>query len=194
MMRTLTIPPLLGRRFQVDFAQARPPVAPLAWILLAIGAIAVSGALLDFAPRWIEHERLARERSDLQARLDRVPGVARSSARAPDAIGLAQARGVLDELDRPWPALLDQFESIDAPDVHLVQLGVDSRFQTVQLLAEASRLEQVLQYSKQLAGKGPVRSVRLTHHEWRAAPGGRIVLADLSATLGPDSQAGKGSR
>jgi hypothetical protein len=194
MRRAPTVPELLGRRFQVDFAQARPPVAPLAWILLAVGTITLAAALAGFAPRWIEHERLARERSQLQARLDRVPGVARPSARAPDAIGLVQARGVLDQLDRPWPALLDQFESIDAPDVHLVQFVVDARFQTVQLLAEAAQLEQVLRYSKQLAGRGPVRSVRLTHHEWRAAPGGRIVVADLSANLGPDSSAGKGPR
>jgi len=190
----MTIPPLLGRRFQVDFVQARAPVAPLAWLLVAIGAVALAVALADFAPRWLERARLRQESADLQARLDSLPGVSRGPARASDAVGLAQARGVLAELNRPWPALFDQFESIGAPDVHLVQLGIDSRFQTVQMLAEATSLDRVVQFGQQFAGSNPVRSARLTHHEWRNAPAGRVVVADLTADLAPVAPAPRGAR
>lgn len=181
----MKIPSPLGRRFQVDFVQARAPTAPMAWALVALGALALAAALADLAPRWSQRADLRQQIAQLQARLDRVPGVARATTRAPDSIGLAQAQGVLEQLDRPWPELFDQFESIRAPGVHLVQFGVDPRFQTVQVLAEASTLEQVLQYSRELPGRGPVRAVHLTHHEWRSAPVGRIVVASLTVDLAP---------
>lgn len=185
-MRRPLLSSLLGRRFQLDFVQPRAAVPPLSWLLLGAGILALAAALADFVPRWLEHARLVHEIEALQARLDRVPGMARTGSRASDAEGLAQARGVLGELDRPWPALFDQFEDAASQDVHLVQLTVDSRFRTMQLMAEASTLERVLQYSQRLPGKGPVRAVRLTHHEWRNTPSGRIVVADLTVDLGSD--------
>ena len=185
--------PLLGRRFQVDFVQARPAVAPVARLLLAAGVLALAGAVADLAPRWVQRQQLNRQKEQLQSRLERQLGVARPAARA-EVIGLAQARGVLDELDRPWPALFDQLEATRVPGVHLVQLGVDSRFQTAQVLAEASNLEELLQYSQRLAGSGPVQSVRLTHHEWHDAPVGRIVVANLTAELESTASADKGAR
>ena len=198
MLGSVRIASLLGRRFEIDFVQARPPIAPLGWLLLGFGLLALMAALADFAPRWLEHERLLREVEELHLRLDRLPGVARPVSRGSDSTGLAQATGLLGELDHPWPALFDQFESVAVPDVHLVQMAVDSRFQTVQMVAEASTLERVLQYSQQLPGKGPVRAVRLTRHEWRNAPSGRIVVADLTADLvagtPADSLGDKGAR
>ena len=189
----MKILPLLGRRFQVDFIQARPPVAPLAWGCLAAGVLSLAAALADLAPRLALREQLAVRQAELRARLDRLPASVRSTAGA-DVIGLTQARSVLDELDRPWEALFDQLEAARAPEVHLVQLGVDLPFQTVQVVAEAPSLERLLQYSQTLAGNGPVQSVRLTHHEWRNVSVGRVVVASLTAELGPVTMTGKGMR
>jgi len=190
----MNILPLLGRRFQLDFIQARPPVPPLAWGLLAGGVLSLAAALADFAPRLVLREQLGARQTELRARLDHLPTGARSSGDAADVAGFTQARSVLDELDRPWAALFDQLEATRASDVHLIQLGVDPRFQTMQVLAEASSLERVLQYSKKLAGTGPVQSVRLTHHEWRNVPVGKVVVANLTADLGPTLMTGKGIR
>ena len=177
---------LLGRRFQVDFVQDRPPTPPLSWLLLGAGVVTLCAAFADFVPRWLEHARVIHEIEALQAWLDRLAGMARTGLRAADGEGSAQAHGVLGDLGRPWPALFDQFEAAATQDVHLVQFAVDARFRTMQLMAEASTLERVLQYSQQLPGKGPVRAVRLTHHEWRDTPSGRIVVADLTADLTAD--------
>jgi hypothetical protein len=190
-MRTLH---LLGRRFRIDFSQTRPSFPLLAWFLLGAGAVSMLAAVADFAPRWSLHRQLAREEAALQARLELLPGAASSAAHAADPIGLTQARVVLDQLQRPWALLFDQFESVRSRDVHLVQFGVDSSFQTVQVLAEAPKLEQVLQYSRQLDGAGPVRAMRLTHHEWRDSPSGRIVVASLTANLRADVRDGRTPR
>jgi len=185
------IPSLLGRRFRVDFVQTRPQATPLSWLLLAVGTVALTMALAELAPRWIQRDQLQQQKTQLQMRLDRIPGLARTTTRPTDVMGLAQARGVLDELDRPWPELFDQFESTRSAGVHLVQMGVDSRFQTVLVLAEASSLDEVLRYSRELPGKGPVRAVRLTSHEWRSAPVGRIVVANLTIDLTPIGEAAR---
>jgi hypothetical protein len=187
----MTIPPLLGRRFRVDFVQPRPRATPLSWLMVAVGTMSLAIALADLAPRWIQREQLREKKTQLQARLDQMPGLARTAAHPVDAIGLTQARGVLEQLDRPWSELFDQFESTREGGVHLVQLGVDSRFQTALVLAEASSLEQVLRYSRDLSGKGPVRTVRLTNHEWRNAPVGRIVVANLTIDLTPVDEAAR---
>jgi hypothetical protein len=181
----MTIPPLLGQRFRLDFVRPRPRATLLSWLLLAIGTVGFTMALADLAPRWIQRERLHQQKTQLRMRLDRIPGVARTPMHPTDAIGLAQARGVLEQLDRPWPALFDQFEATRGTGVHLVQLGVDARFQTALVLAEASSLDEVLRYSRELPGKGPVRAVRLTNHEWRNAAAGRIVVANLTIDLAP---------
>lgn len=184
-MADIKMPPLLGRRFDVDFARARPAVTPLAWAMLALGGLLLAAAVADFVPHWQRHERLQREQQALRERLERMPGAPRAAAAhsAADTLGQLQARGLLDQLDRPWAALFDRLEAIQAPDVHVVQFGVDPGFHAVQMIAEASTLEHVLQYSQQLAAQAPVRAVRLTRHEWRAAPVGRIVVANLTAEL-----------
>lgn len=178
----MRLPPLLGPRFDADFCASRARAPLAAWLLLAAGMVTLAAALADLAPRWQRREHLSAERSTLEAQVQQLSGPVGASHPA-SATDLVEARTVLGELRRPWKSLFDRFESVDVPRVYLVQLSVDSRFQGVQMLAEASRLDDVLQYSQKLAGDGPVRSVRLTHHEWRAAPGSRVVVANLTAEL-----------
>ena len=181
-------PPWLGPRFDIDFSERRTRPPPLAWAVLALGVLALTGATATLLPRLTERHQLLAERAGLLQRTDQQSGVAAS--RGPSAADLMQARALLDELGRPWKPLFDRFESVDVAKVYLVQLSVDSHFQGAQMIAEAARLEDVLQYSKKLQGDGTVRSVRLTHHEWRNVPGARVIIANLTADLaGADGSA-----
>jgi hypothetical protein len=183
---------LLGPRFDVDFCARRARVPPLAWLLLVAGLICVASALADLVPRWRRLDRLSAQRAAVELQIQQLSGGIVPSHAASTA-DLAEARTVLGDLSRPWKPLFDRFESVDGPKVHLVQLAVDSHFQGMQVLAEASRLDDVLQYSQKLAGDGLVRSVRLTHHEWRAASGTRVVVANLTAELSRVDRASAGS-
>ncbi|MBV8209860.1 MAG: hypothetical protein JO133_07330 [Burkholderiaceae bacterium] len=185
---------LLGRRFQIDFASTRQPVPTLAWLLLLFGLSAAAAVGIDIAPRWQMRERLLSQHADLERRALQT-GLARMPAHAVSPADQAEVHMVLAELQRPWQALFQQFESANVPKVYLVQWSVDSGFRDVQLLAEAAQLDDVLLYSKKLGGDHTVRRVRLTHHEWRSAPVGRVVVANLTAELASDSDAaGEGLR
>lgn len=178
-----------GRRYSIDFAASRPALPPVSWWLLAAGCTALVVALADALPRWSLQSRLRTELEHLRSTASDLPSAARAGGHPANAESLAQALALVDQLDRPWPQLLGRLETTRVPGVHLVQVGVDARFQSLQLLAEASRLDDVLSYARALAGQGPVKAVRLTHHEWRNVPGARIVVASLSADLAPDAPA-----
>jgi hypothetical protein len=179
---------MLGRRFEVDFLR-RPPLPPLAVWLLALGLVGSGLAAWSCIDAWHERAALALERAELDAALERARQAAQqrhSAARGAGPAAQAQAIEVLEALHRPWNALLDQLEAVHAPGVHLVQLAVDARFETLQLQAEARTLGDVLRYTEQLPAAGPIVAVRLTSHEVRDAPGGRVVSARLAAALGAD--------
>jgi hypothetical protein len=178
----MRLPALLGRRFRIDFASRPQPVLVLSWLLLALGVAGAALAALDVAPRWQLHQRLLAQRAELEQQLQ-LAGGTRAAPRLVSVADQAAAHAVLAELQRPWRPLFDRFESVNVPQVYLIQLSVDSSFRDVQLLAEAARLDDVLSYSKKLAGDRTVRTVRLTHHEWRNAPIGRVVVANLTAEL-----------
>ncbi len=178
----------LGPRFDLDFVEARARPPALGWALLAGGVLALAAAAGVTYPAVKLHDRLLAQREALRQQLDRVPG-GHAASHPATAVDLKETRLVLGALDRPWNALLDRFESVAVPRVHLVQVTVDGGFQAAQLTAEAARLDDVLRYARQLEHGGPVREVRLTRHEWRNAPGARVVVANLTATLGPGAAA-----
>lgn len=181
----MNLPPLLGRRFQIDFGLRGSQIPLMAWLLVVAGFLSVALAWIDLAPGWARHQQLRAERLALEEQLN---AVAQSGARMTKATSSSEdedrVRAWIGELGRPWDGLFHRFESIQVPKVYLVQLVVDSRFHDVQLLAEAPGLDDVLTYSKQLESDDLIQGVRLTHHEWRNAPGARVVVASLTAELG----------
>jgi hypothetical protein len=183
---------LLGRRFEIDFngSQARTP--PLAWLLLTMGLCALLAAVFDFAPRWARHGELQIQLEALQAQQLKLPPAGAASRKA-TAADSTEIRTLMDEFNRPWMLLFERLESSELPGVHLLQVSVDSRFQAVEMLAEGASLDEVVKYSSRLAAERPVHAVRLTHHEWRASPGARVVVASLTAELVRPDGAAKGT-
>lgn len=183
------------RPHELELLRPRRPVAPLAWLLLALGMASLGAAALDLAPAWRRAGELEREQAELAARLDRLAAaqaaqsrLARRSAGKDD--GVAEAQALVDELARPWHALFDQLESADSDGVHLEQVGVESRFATLQLVAESRDLGKLVQFSQRLSdgavrdgAAGPIHGVTMTHHEWRDALGAHVVSAAMQGRL-----------
>jgi hypothetical protein len=67
--------------------------------------------------------------------------------------------------------------------VHLEQIAIDARFESLQVQAEARSLGDVLRFVEQLPGAGPIVAVQLASHELRSVPIGQVVDARISARI-----------
>jgi hypothetical protein len=183
---------ILGRRFDIDFV--RPPgVAPSVRWLLAAGVLAL--AVVGFR---CEREResgqaLQQQQADLTAHLDREREATdrrRVVVTRADPQVQAQATEVLAELHRPWRGLFEQLEADRVGGVHLEQIAIDARFESLQVQAEARSLGDVLRFVEQLPGAGPIVAVQLASHELRSVPIGQVVDARISARISALDDAG----
>jgi hypothetical protein len=190
------------RPYEVELLRSERRVAPVSWLLLASGMIALAGAALAARPGWEQHRDLEQQRAAADAALERLgadSGRAGSAAHSRAPAGaksdLEDAGAIVAELHRPWHAFFDQLEAADEAAVHVQQLSVGSRFASVQLVAEGRELDRLVRYSQRLPGAGPIRSMTITHHEWRDAMGTRVVSASLQGELSvPDPKTAGGSQ
>jgi len=144
-----------------------------------------------------------RELDTLQAELVRLGSEAitgRSSGRkaatqrGAEQSESAEALLLQAEIHRPWHELFGQLASTlsaEGDGVHIVQLGIDARFETLQLVAEGRELDKLVRFAQHLSGKGPIRSMTMTHHEWRDTMGAHVVSASMIGQIsrepGPES-------
>lgn len=173
------------RPYEVELLQRRTVVPPLGWILFGAGLLLAALALWRLQPLLAQRARLAQERTALELALARAGVPARRTAPATDH-GAADGQAVLEELHRPWHDLFDQLESAalaDGGQLHVVQLAIDPRFSTVQVVAEARDLGRIIHFARRLSGGAPIRALALTHYEWRDALGGHVVSASLQGEL-----------
>jgi hypothetical protein len=188
------VPNLLRLRpYEVDLLRSGRKPPPLAWLLLIAGSVSLIGAALACAPGWTRKAELAQQRTKIEtalARLGAVPSVPaggasgrHTSARNAASAGLVEAVAVLTDLRRPWHELFDRLEAAENKDVHVLQLSVEPRFATVQLIAEGRDLDKLVRFSQRLAGGGPIRAVTITHYEWRDALGAHVVSAAMQGEL-----------
>ena len=187
------------RPYEVELLRPSGQVPPLSWIFLALGVCALAGAALVCAPAWSRHGEIAQQRLATESALAALQADSASRAgakqhtsasRAVATEDLAEAEGIVAELHRPWHNLFDQLESAQAAEgagVHLQQLAVDPRFVTVQLVAEGRDLDKIVRFSQRLSSQepdgGPVRSMNMTHHEWRDTLGAHVVSVALQGDL-----------
>ncbi len=185
----MSVWPRIGR-FDLDFAQPRARTPRLAWLLLAAGVTAATITA-------VEGERAAGLLSELDgeiARMDERLDAARRAARiapraaserAADAAVRADALRISRSLRQPWAQLLDALEADMTPQVKLVQIGFDAQFRRAQVQIEARSLNDVFHYTHQLASVPQVGAVTLVQHEWRDAPGARVVSARIAVDAAP---------
>ena len=176
---------LFGRRFDVDFVR-EPGAAPsVRWLLVAgLAAVIAAGLLCERARE--AGAALLQQRDRIAARLDREREANERrrvvASRAEPAVQ-RQANEVLAEMHRPWRELFDQLEADRVDGVHVVQVAIDGRFESVQLQAEGRSLRDVLRFVQQLPGGGPISAVQLANHELRTVPIGHVVDARISARV-----------
>jgi outer membrane murein-binding lipoprotein Lpp len=181
------------RPYEVELLRPARRMSPLAWMVLGTGVLALAGAVLACRPAWVHRTELASDQSRLQAAVDRLGGDtpgngshARSAGKSADRDSVAEAELIVAEAQRPWHELFDQLEAAnkgDGASVHIVQMGVDPRFANLQLVAEGRDLGKLVRFAQTLEGGGPIRSMNLTHHEWRDALGAHVVTASLQGEL-----------
>ncbi len=187
------LPPLLTRMLglrphAVELLRPTRNTPPLGWLLLAVGTATLGGVVFTCQPVWSERTALAAEEAKLAAALERAGGTARPrpAARNGEHDTLAEAAQIAAEARRPWHQLFDQIEAAqlgEGAGVHLVQVAVDPRFSNLQVVAEGRDLGGLVRFSGQLTGKGPIRAMALTHHEWRDTLGAHVVTASLTGEL-----------
>lgn len=185
-LRPVLLSLLRVRPYEVELLRPKRPVTPLAWIAFASGLVTLAAAALVCKPVWERQVELGQRRGQLQTELARfgiVPSKPASNSR--ERPGTDEALALLAEMRRPWHELFDQIEAAQTQDVHLVQLSIDPRFASLQLVAEGRDLDKLVRFAQRLPGAGPIRTMSMTHQEWRDTLGAHVVSASMQGELAP---------
>ena len=150
--------------------------------------------LLICAWQWTS---LRSERADIQQQLNRLQGKlqpAQAQAIQPQSLSSTQkseikeANQVLDELGRPWPALLLRLEQSASPDVALMAIRPDAAKGRLRLKGEARDVAALLAYLQRLEAVPEMHDVVLDEHELMEKPEGegvaRFIHFGVSARWG----------
>jgi hypothetical protein len=194
-LSNILVPLLRIRPHEIELLRPAARATPLAWMLFACGASALAAAAWLCQPGWQRQGELALQRQNLEQSLERVGAGSGTAARRSSTKGdtLDEAEAIAVELHRPWHELFDALEAAGSEGVNLVQLSVEPRFATLQLVAESRDLDKLVRYSQKLAGSGPIRTMTMTHHEWRDALGAHVVSASMQGDLAGASAGAAGS-
>jgi hypothetical protein len=178
------------RPYEIELLWPGAPVPPLGWLLFGLGMLLAALAAWRIQPLLAQRAELAQQHATLELALDKAgagtPRGGASQRRGAAGDIAPESQAMLDELRRPWHAFFDQIESAalaDGGNLHVVQLSIDPRFSTLQVTAEARDLGRIVRFSRRLTGGVPIRSLTLTHYEWRDALGGHVVSASLQGEL-----------
>lgn len=96
----------------------------------------------------------------------------------PQALSAAQkaeikeANKILDELGRPWPALLNRLEQVARPEIALMAIRPDAAKGKLGLKGEAKDIAALLAYLQRLESLPEMHDVALDEHEMMEKPEG----------------------
>ncbi|MEG1042012.1 MAG: pilus assembly protein [Pseudomonas sp.] len=171
------------RRLELDFQPRRTALS--AWVLLAVGASLLAGAVVLGQHFNQQQAALEQQLETLERQLGKRPEHTASLTPAQSreqTEKLAQMRSVSQQLQRPWERLFDMLEALPQDDVALLTLTPDARKGQVRISAEARDLEAMLSFHKRLEASGELRDVSLLNHEIMAKQPEHPVQFNLSAT------------
>src|SRR5262245_55632341 len=156
------------RTLALDYRTGSGPavrLARMAVLALGVGLLALTAVLL--VQRWQVLSALRGQTEELRQMAKRSAGVLRARpGDAPEAEAeIRRANTVLEQLNLPWPQLLDAIESTRGENVALLTIQPDARQRTVRVTAEAKSLGEALEYARRL-GKDPrLKAVHFVNHE-----------------------------
>ncbi len=159
------------KRLHIDFVQ--PPIwrLPVAardrQILLGVAMLTALGAAA-IAWQYFQLDRQIADATHAMA-LARQDLVLRTPApRAPLVLSEQQIIAINDaigQLNTPWPAVLDGFETVATPDVALLQIEPDHQRRLVKGLAEARNYQRMLAYLSALGSTSPFAGAMVSKQE-----------------------------
>lgn len=144
-------------------------------LVLAVAVLLITG--------W-QWTSLRSERAGLQQQLNRLQAQAQpvqAQAIKPQSLSsgqkneIKQANQVLDELGRPWPALLLRLEQSASPDIALMTIRPDAAKGRLRLKGEARDVSALLAYLQRLEAVPEMHDVVLDEHELMEKPEGEGV-------------------
>lgn len=121
------------------------------------------------------------ERMDIEQKLQQIQEARKPvqvAAIQPQALSAVQkaeikeANGILDELGRPWPALLNRLEQVAQPEIALLAIRPDAAKGKLRLKGEAKDIASLLAYLQRLEGVPEMHDVVLDEHEMMEKPEG----------------------
>lgn len=173
---------MAARSLHFDFERPRT-ARPWGTILLAVGALLTTWALLDYGEVSDEIRRWDGKLADTKRLARRsLPSFAVEGApSAGEAQALKAANIVLDQLAAPWDRLFADLEAASIPDVALLGVQPDPRTRVVNLEGEARDLKALLTFLARLEATPGLTDAHLTRHEIRANDPNRPLVFVIRA-------------
>lgn len=168
------------QRLHLDY-QAGRPHSRRALVTLAIGAIALAGALWRYDQLRQERAGWDTELAIAQARLARQAAPRRTQS-VPSAEEAAGANAVVRRLAFPWQDLFGALEAAASKDVALVGIEPDPAKGMVTLTAESKAPREMLQYVRRLQRTAFLSEAVLLKHEVQAGSADKPVRFTVRAT------------
>ncbi|MEF8723188.1 hypothetical protein E4Q23_05930 [Candidatus Accumulibacter phosphatis] len=180
----------------IDFVVRPPWQQPLATrsraILIALGGVAVLAAAA-LAWQVLQLERQRAESAQAIVRAGREIAAHTPPPRPPLFLSAAQVlavNGAIGQLNTPWPALLDAFESVARADIALLQIEPDNQRRLVKGVAEAMDHQTMLDYLAALGAAAPFSRALVSKQEINDKDPNRPLRFSFEALF--DDTPGKG--
>ncbi|MGH8253875.1 MAG: hypothetical protein ACRES2_07520 [Steroidobacteraceae bacterium] len=153
-------------QLQLDFAGSRLRGGPLGIVVVVVGALCLSGVL-------VQQHMLNAQRQGLEMRRDALAGSLQRGRGVESVAGLSSqsAEKTVRELGTPWSQLLAELESAsgdEAGNVAVLAIEPDHAKHRVRVTAEARTLELAIAYVQRLRKTSALRYPMLESHELRA--------------------------
>ncbi len=153
-------------QLQLDFAGTRSRGGPLGVAVAVVGALCLTGVLL-------QQRSLQEQRQGLELRRDALSGSLRRGQSAESIAGLSSqtAEKTVRELGTPWSQLLAELESASSDEtgnIALLSIEPDHAKHRVRVTAEARTLELAIAYVQRLRKTDVLHFPMLESHELRA--------------------------
>ncbi len=166
-------------RLQLDFAGTRSHGGPLGFALAVVGALCLSGVL-------IQQHSLQAQRNGLELRRAALLGVAHRSLNVESVGGLSAqtAEKTVRELGTPWSQLLVELENASGDtsgNVAVLAIEPDHAKHRVRVTAEARTLELAIAYVQRLRKTEVLHFPMLDNHELRVDDKDHPVRFQISA-------------
>lgn len=174
-------------RLKLKFPYHEQSIPQVDFAVLLIGLLILAGVLLQF--RYITEEvnywNNRVERLEKQQQQKAAPRT-RSSARIREFSQeirkeIAQANGILDQINLPWETLFDSIESAATEQIALLSLQPNVSSRTLRISGEAKNMSELLDFVEALEREAVFENVHLLNYKVKQDNPHRPIVFLLTA-------------